>query len=571
MQGFDWLLVTTYLLGVTALGVWAGRSVRSPDDFFMGGRRFRKLFMVFFAFGAGTHTDQAVSVASKSYTNGLSGIWLQWLWLFATPFFWVFAPIFRRMRALTTGDYFELRFSASVAGLFAGVGILQLVVNLATMLKGSGAMIVAVSGGTVSETAAIGTMMLLITIYGTAGGLRAAIITDLIQGILTIALSFLILPFALHAVGGLTGLRTTLGDPELFSLVAPGDITAFYIAIVALNALVGIVTQPHVMANCAAGRTEMDGRVGYTYGNMIKRLCTVAWSLTGLCAIALYPGLTRPEQIDQTYGLMARDLLPLIAPGLLGLFLASMLAAVMSSCDAWMISCSALFTENIYRPFIAPGRGRSHYLKVGRVVAGGIIVCCVAYAFFLESVVTGLETFWRVQAMMGISFWVGLFWRRATAAGAWASTLVAFGVALLTANIFPGIFDVDAFARAYLPAYTVHAGELRLPFQMLAYLGCGLVTMITVSLLTRPTSSAKLERLYRALHTPVETHEPAPAEPFAVPEGSRPRPNPKIIEHPDFEIRYPSAVSWVGFLLVWLWVGLLIAGVYWLAGAGSAP
>jgi Na+/proline symporter len=147
MQSLDWIVITIYVFVVTGIGMWAARLVRNPEDFFMGGRRFRKTFMTFFAFGAGTHTDQAVSVASKTYTNGLSGIWLQWIWLFATPFYWLIAPVFRRMRALTTGDYFELRYSRSVASLFAGVAILQLIVNIATMLKGSGAMITAVSGG----------------------------------------------------------------------------------------------------------------------------------------------------------------------------------------------------------------------------------------------------------------------------------------------------------------------------------------------------------------------------------------------------------------------------------------
>ncbi len=64
MQLLDWIVIAVYLLGITGAGVWAARWVKSPDDFFMGGRRFKKTFMLFFAFGAGTHTDQAVSVAS---------------------------------------------------------------------------------------------------------------------------------------------------------------------------------------------------------------------------------------------------------------------------------------------------------------------------------------------------------------------------------------------------------------------------------------------------------------------------------------------------------------------------
>jgi len=81
----------------------------------------------------------------------MSGIWYQWLWLFATPFYWIIAPIFRRMRALTTGDYFEHRYDRSTAMLYTVVGILQLIVNIGVLLLGAGATIEAVSGGAISE------------------------------------------------------------------------------------------------------------------------------------------------------------------------------------------------------------------------------------------------------------------------------------------------------------------------------------------------------------------------------------------------------------------------------------
>ena len=60
-------------------------------------------------FGTGTHSDQAVGVISKVYSVGLAGIWWQWLWLFKTPFDWVMAPIWRRLRVVTCADYFKVR------------------------------------------------------------------------------------------------------------------------------------------------------------------------------------------------------------------------------------------------------------------------------------------------------------------------------------------------------------------------------------------------------------------------------------------------------------------------------
>lgn len=134
-----------------------------------------------------------------------------------------------------------------MAGLYAVVGMLQLMVNIGVMLKGSTAMITAVSGGQINPNIAICAMTVIFIIYGIAGGLSAAILTDFVQGILTIVLSFLILPFALSVVGGMAGLRESIQNPDMFKIVAPDGITAFYIAVISFNALLGWVTQPHNM------------------------------------------------------------------------------------------------------------------------------------------------------------------------------------------------------------------------------------------------------------------------------------------------------------------------------------
>src|SRR3954471_12916250 len=110
ITSFDWLVVVLYLAGITAIGVWASRRVKSSASFFISNRRFGKLFMTFLTFGTGTQSDEAVSVASKTFQNGISGIWYQWLWLPVTPFYWILGVVVRRLRAVTTADYFEKRY-----------------------------------------------------------------------------------------------------------------------------------------------------------------------------------------------------------------------------------------------------------------------------------------------------------------------------------------------------------------------------------------------------------------------------------------------------------------------------
>src|SRR5690606_239434 len=138
------------------------------------------------------------------------------------------------------------------------------------------------------------------------------------QGILTIVFSFLLLPFALNVAaqvagtdGGFAALHAGIpGRPgsELLSLTLTQEmtqkmgqepITLCYVIMLSIGGLVGIVVQPHIMGVCGAGKTEFEGRFGFTVGNFIKRLCTIAWTFTGLACIIIYltpgTGYLKPE------------------------------------------------------------------------------------------------------------------------------------------------------------------------------------------------------------------------------------------------------------------------------------
>ena len=553
----DFVVLVVYLLGIIAIGIGAARLIKNSGDYFMP-RTFGKGMLIMHAFGTGTHSDQAVGVASKTFTSGLSGIWYQWLWLFCTPFYWLIAPIMRRFRAITVADVFAVRYHQSVGMLFAVVGMFNLMVAIGVMLKGTSAVVAPCFGEGVSPDLIIVVMTVMFLAYGLAGGLAAAIVTDFIQGIMTIVFSFILLPFALSAVGGLAGLRQAIADPQMFSLVAPAEIGIFYIAVIAVNALIGIVTQPHTMGNCAAGRTESDGRFGFTVGNFVKRVCTMAWSLTGLAAVAYFAG--REVEPDQVYGLMAREFLPAILPGLLGIFLAALLASVMSSCDSFMIASSALFTENVYKP-LRPDRAAGHYLVIGRLTSLVVVAGGVVFAFWLPGVVKGLEFIWKISPMMGIAFWLGLFWRRATVAGAWASTATAFFAWwLTTTEFFIGWVAALPLADSLRLVIERSAGaEIYLPWQMIFYLAAGVLAGIAVSLFTRPVDEDQLDRYYELVRTPVETGEPAPAEPCTIPAGIEVPPKRNVFPASSIEVMVPERSSVYGFVGAWCLVGLLIA------------
>ena len=567
LHAADFACLVLYLVLITGLGLWAARKVHTVRDFFMP-RRFGKAMMIMHSFGTGTHSDQAVGVARVAFTNGLSGIWYQWLWLFSTPFYWLMAPFMKRFRAITTGDIFAARYDRGVAVLYAVIGIAQLTLNIGIMLLGAGKVIDASTGGMVNANMAIIAMTVLFVAYGIAGGLSAAIVTDFVQGLMTIVFSFLLLPFVLDAVGGLPGVRQAIGNPErvkeLFSLFGKADISVFYVVVISFNALVGIVVQPHTLGICAAGKTEMEGRVGFMMGTFVKRFCTIAWCLTGFAAIAYLAG--RDVEPDQVFGLIARDFLPKIFPGLLGIFLAALLASVMSSCDSFMTATSGLFTQNLYK-VIAPGRSDRHYLTVGRIASLGVVAGGVVFAMTVPGIKAGLEIFWKMAAMIGIAFWLGLFWRRTTAAGAWAATLGSLGAWWLTTQGFFVKWLAGLGAAETLKLVVEKDGEtlIYMPWQMIIYLVAGAVLGIVVSLLTKPVAKDKLDNFYALTRTPIVPGE-EPGEPCVIPEGTETLPRRNLLPGESLEIPVPSATSIIGFVGAWLLVAALIGGFVLIAG-----
>ena len=533
----DILALLGYLIGITVIGVRAARSVRNNSDFLMP-RKFGKWMMLMHGLGTATHSDQAVGVAAKTYTNGLSAIWYSWKWLFVTPFFWLIAPMMRRFRALTTGDVFAARYDRSVSSLYAVIGLGKFMVNIGLMLKGTGVIVNAVTDGQLSTNTTIFVITILFVIYGLAGGLTAAIVTDFVQGILTILFSFLLLPLVLNAVGGLSGMKARLielrPDENMMTLVAPGEIGVFFIFMVTVNALLGVAVQPQNMGTCAAGKTEREGAIGFMGGTMIKRVCTVAWTLTGLGAIAYYGGaLTEP---DLVYGMMARDFLPGLMPGLLGLFLAALLATVMGSCDSFMVASSGLITENLYKP-TRPREAPEHYLTVARAAGLVAVIGGVLMATLSKDVISLLENLWKINAMMAMAFWLGIFWRRATVAGAWASTATALAIWWFTAK-----------------------EGVSLPMQMLYYITGGFTAGILVSLMTQPTSSKKLDNFYNLLRTPVQANENVVTS-CRLPEGVTPGPRNVLFPNSNWEIPRPTKNAMIGFAVGWACVLGLIGVV----------
>jgi Na+/proline symporter len=193
-------------------------------------------------------------------------------------------------------------------------------------------------------------------------------------------------------------------------------------------------------------------------------------------------GIDRLEDQEQAFGFACRHLL---FPGALGLLIACVLAANMSTASAFMVSSGALFTEGLYRRHLAPGRPDAHYLLVGRLSGFLIAMLGVLYAFFLVDKV--LHAFLLTETMstyMGIGLLGGIIWPRANRWGALASLVVAFAANFIGYSVRGerlDHWDPDVFGIS---------------------LAAGIATLVVVSLLTPPEPEEATASFFGRLQTP---------------------------------------------------------------------
>lgn len=486
----DWIVLVAYLIVVATIGLIAGLKVRNTDHYFLGGRKFGKWLMIGQSFGIGTHAEMPVSLAGAVYSTGMSGIWFHWKNLFATPFYWIMAPVFRRIRRTTIAELTEDRYGAWMGGVYTVFALAYFTLNTASMLKGAAKVINQAGGGDIGVNNIVIAMTVIFILYSFVGGLIATAWTDFFQGFLIIALSFMLVPLGWSAVGGLGGMKETL-DGYMFSLSAPEGITVWVIVMLTVNGLIGIMAQPHMLAAVGTGKDENTCRIGFYYGNYVKRICTVGWALVGIIVAVMVArgmfGIDSLNDPEDAFGFACRHLL---FPGSLGLLIASILAANMSTCSAFMVDSGALFTEGLFRKHLAQGRSDGYYLWVGRISGFVVTMFGVLYALFLiDRVLYSFLLTETLATYMGVSLLGGILWRRANRWGAIASMIVA-----LIVN-----FGLYAAMGERLDSWDANV--------FLAALLSGIVTLVVVSLLTPEENRDQLSSFFGRLDTPADGGE----------------------------------------------------------------
>ncbi|MDQ8187696.1 sodium:solute symporter family protein [Pelagicoccus sp. SDUM812002] len=485
---FDIIVLLIYLVVILYLGKKAGEGNSDTDEFFLAGRSLGKFYQFFLNFGASTNADQAVAVTRETYRQGVGGMWIQFLVLFLTPFYWFTALFFRRVRLTTLGDYFTERFkSPFLGGSYAVFTLLMAFVGggVGYMVAGKTMMAITpkpaemltveqrttveefneyheLDALTISERTEVqqarydvlqqknlrGELRsfysytdplvfyfaygLIVAVYTMMGGFRAAAITDVIQGFLIVLFSMILIPLGLSKLGGFEGLHAAVPafKFELFGSVSLSEYGWYTIFAMACSNLVAIVAIAQNMQTAGSATNENSARFGIIGGMFFKRLLMLSWILAGLIAVGLYAG--KLHDPDLAWGYMSRDLL---VPGAIGLMLVGILAANMSTLDALSVSNSALFIKNLYQPF-RPGKTEKHYITVGRAVIGVTLFGGIGAAVYVDNLLELFKYFISIPAIFGAPIWLGFIWRRLTKTAVMVEVVVCFAIFAILPNVF---------------------------------------------------------------------------------------------------------------------------------------
>jgi SSS family solute:Na+ symporter len=486
----DWIIILAYFVGMVYIGKWTRKRIKDTKDFYQGGRTFGKILVAFITFGNMTSADQAAGVTREVYRQGLQGMWFQNLTLFHTPFQWFSAVFQRRARYIGPGDLYQHRFESKfLAGLFAGYLLVSAIYGNAFGYLLTGKTIQAMlvkpeSEYTVEERQSVEefreyqalkkkqsveqlrdeelsrlevlqeknkrrelnayvsylNLLLFFIIYASVvgtytilGGMFAAAFTDVIQGLMIIFLSIALIPVGLRALGGFEGLHAHVPDYmfQLFGSDVTSEYTWYFVAaMVALNL---VVNAPRSFTVGGAARDDNSARIGYVTGSLTKRFMMVAWALTGLIGVGLFAG----QLDDPTYiwGYMTRDLL---GGGFVGLMIASIFAASMSTISGASLEWGAAFTKNILLP-LRPQTNEKVQVLAGRIVIFVVLGGSIYFASKVEDVFVVFKYILSIGTVIGPAIWLVYFWRRLTTTAVVTQMLLSILVTIAIPNLLPEI------------------------------------------------------------------------------------------------------------------------------------
>jgi SSS family solute:Na+ symporter len=386
-------MLLAYTIGITTFGVWIGRRVKGPADFFVAGRRLSWPLVGGTVLAANIGAGTTVGAAGIAYRDGISAWWwngsvgigtliLAW-WI--GPKLWAIAS---NKGHLTIGDYLEDRYSASVRGVIASLTLVGSLAVLAAQLIAGAAVLEVVAG--VPRTTGIAIGAAAMTIYFTAGGLLSSAWVNAVQLVVLIGGFLIALPLALQNIGGTAAIAAAPGVPASFwdPMHSIGPPLSGWTMLILLTP--GFIISPGLVQKTYGADSARAVRIGIGAAGIAQLLFSFLPVLFGMAARVNHPGLDNSNIVLPT--VLLNDL-----PTYIGaLALAAVFSAEVSTCDAILFMVATSASKDLYQRFFNPGASPAALLAIARTAAvvGGLLG--IVLAVQLATVADALRIFYSL-------------------------------------------------------------------------------------------------------------------------------------------------------------------------------
>ncbi|MDC2889319.1 sodium/sugar symporter [Psychrosphaera sp. 1_MG-2023] len=464
LEMLDTTVFIAYVLGLLMLALWISREDKqggkNTEDYFLASKSLPWWAIGASLIASNISAEQIIGMSGSGYAVGIAIASYEWMAAITLIIVGKYMlPIFLKNNIYTMPQYLEQRFDSKVKTTLALFWLAVYVfVNLTAVLWLGGLAIETVAG--VDWMYGMIFLAVFSIAYSLYGGLKAVAYTDILQVVLLVFGGLLLSYLALDAVsdgqGFIAGFSVlTEHAPAHFDMILSPE-NEHYMSLPGISVLVGGMWimnfsywgfNQYIIQRALAAKDVKEAQKGIAFAAFLKLLMPLIVVVPGIAAVILYPQLSAP---DQAYPSM----MSLMPVGIKGLVFAALVAAIVSSLASMTNSISTIFTMDIYAK-MKQGKSQRHYVQVGRVAA----LASLTIALFVAEPLLGKfdQAFQYIQEFTGfftpgivVIFVMGMFWSKATSAGALAAALGSAGFSLLLKVYWPELPFMDRVGVVFL-------------------------------------------------------------------------------------------------------------------------
>ena len=465
LENIDWLIILAFFILSLVIGIIVSKkSGKDVTEFFLSGRKMPWWLLGISMVATTFSADTPNLVTDIVRTNGVAGNWVWWAFLLTgmlTVF--VYAKLWRRSEVLTDLEFYELRYSGKGAAFLRGFRAFYLGAVFNVLIMASVCLAGIKIGGALLGLSPVETLLIscaITVIYSSIGGLRGIIITDFFQFILAMVATF----WAAYEIVNLpqvAGLTNLLNHPDVIpklNLIPDIADTDLFIAVFIIPLAVQwwAVWYPgaepggggYVAQRMLSAKDEKNAIWATLLFNFMHYAVRPwPWILIALASIVVFPNL---ESLQEAFPntIVGNDLaypamISFLPAGLLGLLVASLIAAFMSTISTHLNWGSSYLVHDFYRRFFVKDKTEKHYVFMGRVFTVLLMVFSAFFALFLNNSLQAFGIILQIGAGTGLIFILRWFWYRVNVYSELTAMIVSFIVALAFEFIIPNNFSVE--------------------------------------------------------------------------------------------------------------------------------